>query len=200
MASRSTKRKKVMKLDKKDEAIMHCIEQNPTILLKLIPLALERAGNEPIPYATVQRHVSKLMENGFLTRSFTINWAKAGYLVRYRVGILIDPVELREKATDKPYRTQKELADYILRQLANRETFKNNLLIDDVYILLSGHADLSIDFFAKDDKTATQFIIDALRGLSGVSNTGSAKLTYSARLELTSGDGWLSKNGEQLSG
>jgi hypothetical protein len=65
------------------------------------------------------------------------------------------------------------------------------MVINDVHILLGGNVDLSIDFYAKDDKTASKFIINALRKLPGISNTVSAKLAYSSRY------GWLSKNGDE---
>lgn len=174
-------------LDEKDEAIVHCIEQNPDILLKNIPGELD----EEIPYATVQRRVKKLTERKVIGHAFSIDWAVAGYMVRYRVGILIDPVALRDKSSpEKKYDSQKGLADHIMNELVQDDRFKNKLVIDDVLILLGGNVDLAIDFYARDDKTATQFIIDALRRLPGVSNTASAKLAYSSK------HGWLSTNGE----
>jgi DNA-binding Lrp family transcriptional regulator len=174
-------------LDEKDEAIVHCIEQNPDILLKNIPDELD----EEIPYATVQRRVKKLTERKVIGHAFSIDWAVAGYMVRYRVGILIDPVALRDESSpEKQYDSQKGLADYIMNKLVQDDRFKNKLVVDDVFILLGGNVDLAIDFYARDDKTATQFIIDALRRLPGISNTASAKLAYSSK------HGWLSTNGE----
>jgi DNA-binding Lrp family transcriptional regulator len=185
------RRRKTEAFDEKDEAIIHCIEMDRGILLKKIPSALEKSGGPLIPYPTVQRHVNKLAENGVLRRTFSIDWGKAGYLVRYRVGVLIDPVALRDSSIgNKRYDTQQGLADYIMRDLVQEDRFKNKLVVDDVYILLGGNIDLAIDFFARDDRTATQFIIDALRGLPGISNTVSAKLAYSSK------EGWLSRNGE----
>jgi DNA-binding Lrp family transcriptional regulator len=193
------RKKKIEIFDKKDEAIIHCIQQDPSILLKRIPDAIEKRGGASIPYPTVQRRVNELIKSGIVDRRYYINWAEAGYLVRYRVGILIDPVALQAKSEEpenkepesKEYYTQDGLADHILHKLAQSDTFKNKLVVDDVHILLGGRVDLSIDFYAKDDKTATQFIIEALRKLPGVSNTSSAKLAYSAK------DGWLSKNGSE---
>lgn len=171
-----------------DEAILHCIKRNPKILLKNIPDDIEKAEGPAaaVSYPTVLRHVNKLTEDEVIERRFSINWAKGGYLVRYRVGILIEPVALR---SGPGYASQAELADYIMNTLVKDERFNNNLVVDDVYILLGGTVDLVIDFFAKEDKTATQFIIDALRNLPGIRDTGSAKIAYSAKF------GWLSKNG-----
>ena len=185
MARRS---KKTIKFDKRDEALIRCIESDPEIFLKAIPAALEKTYGEAMPYATVQRRVGRLTEAHILKRAFLINWAKAGYLVRYRVGILIDPKELRDERI-KEYHSQRQLADYIMNELVQDERFKNKLVVDDVYILLGGTNDLSMDFFARDDKTATQFIVNALRSLPGINNTISAKLAYSSKY------GWLSKDG-----
>lgn len=179
-------------LDKRDEAIIHCIEHQPDILLMEIPEALKARGgpDEEIPYPTVQRRMNKLIERKVVSRNYSVNWAAAGYMVRYRVGILIDPIELRNKSIEgKKYDTQEGLADYIMDELGQDILFKNKMVIDDVFILLGGNVDLAIDFYAKDDKTATQFIIDKLRNLPGVSNTVSAKLAYSSKYK------WLSRNG-----
>jgi DNA-binding Lrp family transcriptional regulator len=181
-------------LGKKDEAIIHCIEQNPEILLKNISGEIKASGglSEEIPYPTLQRHVNKLIEKKVIGRYFSVNWAVAEYMVRYRVGILIDPKELRDESiADKRYNSQEGLADYIMKELAKDKPFKNELVIDDVYILLGGNVDLAVDFYAKDDTTATKFIIDKLRKLPAVSNTVSAKLAYSSK------HGWLSKNGNE---
>lgn len=188
------KKRPGMILDKKDEAIIHCIEHNRDILLKNIPGTLKANGSlsEEIPYPTLQRHVNKLIKGNVVGRHLSVNWTVAGYMVRYRVGILIDPIELRDKGNKtKKYDSQEGLADYILRDLTDDDLFKNELVIDDVYILLGGNVDLAVDFYAKNDKTATQFIINKLRKLPGVSNTVSAKLAYSGK------HGWLSKNGNE---
>jgi DNA-binding Lrp family transcriptional regulator len=184
------RKKKTQTFDERDEAIIHCIQQDPTILMKRIPTALENRGGPTIPYPTVQRRVKDLTKNKILDQRFSINWKEAGYLVRYRVGILIDPVALLDKSQkSKEYDSQEGLANYIMFKLVQADPFKNKLVVDDVHILLGGKFDLAIDFYARDDKTATQFIIDALRGLPGISNTASAKLAYSSK------NGWLSKNG-----
>ena len=183
------------KFDDRDEAIIHCIEQDSGILLKRIPDAISARGGKSIPYPTVQRRVKALMKDGVVKHHYYINWSKAGYLVRYRVGISIDPVALRNRTPESnDYGTQEELARYIRNKLAHTQGFKNNLVVDDVHILLGGGpADLSVDFYAKDDKTATEFIINALRLQRGIRETVSAKLVFSSRY------GWLSKNGDEQS-
>jgi DNA-binding Lrp family transcriptional regulator len=180
--------KKTVKIDKRDETLIRCIEDDPQIFLKAIPAALKAAGSEAMPYATVQRRVGKLTEAGILKRAFLINWAEAGYLVRYRVGISIDTKALKDESI-KEYHSQRQLADYIMTELVQDERFKNKLVVDDVFILLGGTNDLALDFFARDDKTATQFIVNGLRGLPGIRDTFSAKLAYSSKY------GWLSKDG-----
>lgn len=186
------KKKLRLVLDEKDEAVIHFMEKYPETLLKNLPSELEAKGGPPIPYPTLQRRVKTLMDKDvkIVSRIYSVNWAMAGYMVRYRVGILIDPVALRDQTIPgKKYDSQRGLADHILKELAHEDRFKNRLVVDDVYILLGGSVDLAIDFCARDDKTATQFIIDALRKLPGISNTASAKLAYSSK------HGWLSKNG-----
>jgi DNA-binding Lrp family transcriptional regulator len=182
----------VVTIDKKDEAIIHYLEQDPNVLLREIPAKLKASGGltEEIPYPTLQRRMKRLIKDEVVSRNYTVNWNHAGYLVRYRVGILIEPTELRNKMIEgKQYHSQEELADYIMFELSQLAPFKNKLVIDDVFILLGGNVDLAIDFYAKDDKTATQFIIDTLRSLPGISNTVSAKLAYSSKHK------WLSRNG-----
>src|ERR1044071_4538029 len=88
------RKRKSETFDDRDEAIIHCIEQDPAILLKAIPHAITDRGGKPIPYPTVQRRVKDLMRVGVVEHRYYINWSKAGYLVRYRVGILIDPAIL----------------------------------------------------------------------------------------------------------
>jgi DNA-binding Lrp family transcriptional regulator len=171
------------------------MEKNPDILLKNIPSELSANGtlDQEIPYPTLQRRVNRMIEQGIIAKHFFVNWAQAGYLVRYRVGILIDPVELRKtKAVEGSYNTQNGLADYIINSLAKSEPFRNQLVIDDVYILLGGNVDLAVDFYAKDDKTATQFIIHGLRDLAGVRDTTSAKLAYSTKF------GWLGRDATEM--
>lgn len=197
MTQKKTNRKKKPEviLNEMDEAIIHFLEQKPKTLLKNLPDKLEASGGPAIPYPTMQKHVKMLMAEGreIVSRTYSVNWTAAGYLVRYRVGILIDPVALRDTSIqDKKYDSQKGLANHIMKELAQDDRFKNKLVVDDVYILLGGNVDLAIDFYARDDKTATQFIIDALRKLPGISNTASAKLAYSSK------HGWLSKNGDEM--
>lgn len=183
------RRKKRLTFDERDDAILHCIELEPSILMKRIPMMLEDRGGPSIPYSTVQRRMKELTKNQVVAQRFSIDWKKAGYLVRYRVGISIDPVALREKSQE--YDSQEGLADHIMFKLAHTDRFKNKLVVDDVYILLGGvNVDLAIDFYARDDKIATLFIIDALRELPGISNTASAKLAYSSKNK------WFSKNGD----
>jgi DNA-binding Lrp family transcriptional regulator len=190
--SRKERAKAEAGLSAKDEELVHCLERNPEVNLKGIPDTLKKERGLTIPYPTVQRHINDLIEKKVVSRRFSVDWAAAGYLVRYRVGILIDPVALRDgSATGGEYGSQAELATYIAKNLAEDERFKNKLVVDDVFILLGGNVDLAIDFYAKDDKTATQFIIDALRNLPGIRDTVSAKLAYSARY------GWLSRNGDE---
>jgi DNA-binding Lrp family transcriptional regulator len=188
------KKKPAPVLDEKDRAIIHFLEQRPGVLLKNLPNELEAKGGSAIPYPTLQRRMKLLMSEGreVVKRIFSVNWAAAGYMVRYRVGILVDPVALRgQSIEDKEYDSQNGLADYIMNVLAQDERFKNKLVVDDVYILLGGRVDLAVDFCARDDKTATLFIIDALRKLPGISNTASAKLAYSSKHK------WLSENGDE---
>ncbi|HEY6217857.1 MAG TPA: hypothetical protein VIW74_14410, partial [Pyrinomonadaceae bacterium] len=186
------RKRKSETFDDRDEAIIHCIEQDPAILLKAIPHAITDRGGKPIPYPTVQRRVKDLMRVGVVEHRYYINWSKAGYLVRYRVGILIDPVALRKRGPKSDdYETQEELALFIKKKLAQTEGFRNKLVVDDVHILLGASVDLSVDFYARDDKTATEFIINALRQQRGISNTVSAKLAFSSRY------GWLSKDGNE---
>jgi DNA-binding Lrp family transcriptional regulator len=188
----SLKKKPGFVSDEKDEAVIHFMEKNPEVLLKDLPEKLEASGGPAIPYPTLQRRVNMLMaeDRKVVSRIYSVNWAMAGYMVRYRVGILIDHVVLFDQSIpDKKYDSQRGLANHILNELAQEDRFKNKLVVDDVYILLGGNVDLAIDFCAKDDKTATQFIIDALRKLPGIKETTSAKLAYSSK------HGWLSKNG-----
>lgn len=178
-------------MDDKDVAIVHYLELHPETLLKEIPEKLKEGGGPSIPYATIQKRVNRLTAKKVIDRDFSINWTKAGYLVRYRVGVLVDPTALRQSTSPaEKYNSQKGLADYIRKELAENKVFKNKLVVDDVHILLGGSVDLAIDFYSKDDKTATTFIIDALRNLHGIRDTVSAKLAYSSK------HGWLSQNGD----
>jgi len=180
-------------LDEKDQIIINCVKEKPEMLLAEIPLAInkDKRKEDQISYPTVQRRIQQMTNSLVLGRGYTINWAKAGYLVRYRVGILIDPVALDKPKKHFTYDSQNGLADYIRKELPIDERFKDKLIVDDVYVLLGGRVDLAVDFFARDDKTATKFIIDGLRKLPGISNTASAKLAYSSKY------GWLSKNGDE---
>jgi DNA-binding Lrp family transcriptional regulator len=180
-------------LDEKDRAIIHFLEQRPDVLLKNLPDELEAKGGPAIPYPTLQRRMKLLMAEGrkVVERIFSVNWVAAGYKVRYRVGIHVDPVALGDESIQgKEYDSQYGLADYIMNVLAQKEQFKNKLVVDDVYVLLGGRVDMAVDFCARDDKTATQFIIDEMRKLPGISNTASAKLAYSSKHK------WLSENGD----
>jgi DNA-binding Lrp family transcriptional regulator len=188
------KKKPTPVIDEKDRAIIHFLEQRPDVLLKDLPNELAAEGGVAIPYPTLQRRMKFLMGKGreVVKRIFSVNWVAAGYKVRYRVGIHVDPVALGDESIQgKEYDSQYGLADYIMNVLAQNQRFKNKLVVDDVYVLLGGRVDMAVDFCARDDKTATQFIIDELRKLPGVSNTASAKLAYSSKHK------WLSENGDE---
>lgn len=181
-------------LDETDEAIIRCLKENPEILQKNIADSLIKTGLVPksLSYPTVQRRIKKLTDAKIIGQPFSINWAAAGYGLRYRVGILIDPVKLQSAAD---YKSQEGLADYILKGLVrdpiNDQGFENEILVEDIYILLGGEVDLAVDFCAKNNKKATLFIINGLRNLPGVTNTTTAHVNYSSR------HGWFSSNGKE---
>lgn len=181
-----------MKLSDKDELILDRIMKDPRILLADISDALKGDNDaSAIPYPTVQRRVQQMTANRILTRGYVIDFAKAGYIFRYRVGVSIDPVALRaSKGEDDEYGTQIELAHYIRTVLPREPQFRDKLVVNDVYVLLGGSSDLAVDVYAKHDRTVTEFIIDGLRNLRGVKDTSSAKLAYSSKY------GWLGQNGE----
>lgn len=187
------KRKKAS-IDRTDEAIIRCLEHNPEILQKNIADSLKDTGLLPksLSYPSVQRRIKKLRDAKIIGQPFSINWAAAGYDLRFRVGILIDPVKL---ASAQEYNSQEGLADFIMngrvRDLIAGEVFENEILVEDAYILLGGDVDLAVDFYAKTSKKATLFIINGLRNLAGVTNTTTAHLNYSSR------HGWFSANEEE---
>jgi DNA-binding Lrp family transcriptional regulator len=189
--------KKAAATDTKDDAIISCLKESPEILLKNIPGRIKGVNGlgETIPYTTVQKHVNKLIKNKVVSRIFSVNLGAAGYTSRYRIDILIEPVEFRKMESDESedegasYTDQRGLAKHIIDTLARDERFAGDLIIEDVNILIGGDVDLSLDVYAKNDKTATEFVIDGLRKLPGVGNTRTAKLAWSCK------HGWMERNG-----
>jgi len=182
----------MMKLSDKDETILSCIMKEPRVLLADIPRKLKEADEKnAIPYPTVQRRVQQMIVEGILTRGYVIDYAKAGYIFRWRVGVLIDQITLQKPGKDDKYKytTQIDLAHHIQRELPHLPEFQDKLIVNDVFVLLGGVADLTVDVFAKQDKIVTEFIINGLRNLRGVKDTSSAKLAYSSKY------GWLGQNG-----
>ena len=87
------------KLDNKEELIINCIMQNPRILLADIPDELNASGKEnAISYPTVQRRVQKMTDRRILNRGYIIDWAKAGYVFRYKISIWVDHEALKDIA------------------------------------------------------------------------------------------------------
>jgi DNA-binding Lrp family transcriptional regulator len=172
------------KLDEKDRAILKCIMKDPRIILGDIPYALEQDDPKSvIPYPTVQRRVQQMTASRILNRGYITDWARMGYICRYRVGILIDSNALQNPKTDDQFKydSQTELASYIRTVLPRSPKFSDNVAIDDVYILLGGQFDMTVDVFSQDDRIATQFIIEGLRNLRGIRDTSTEKVAYSSK-------------------
>jgi DNA-binding Lrp family transcriptional regulator len=211
-------------LNKKDQAILNCIIRKPRILIAEISDEIAKKENIVIPYPTVQRRVQQ-MANTILHRGFVVDYAKAGYVFRYKISIWVDHVDLKEVA-NSPQQKQDEkdlsvdeqreqiyrqhmsvrgdyeeenheanlqirLANYIRTILAEQDRFKDKLVVSDVFVLLGGgYGDMEALLYSRHDRICMEFIINGLRNLKGIKDTGSAKLGFSSRY------GWLGENHE----
>jgi hypothetical protein len=228
---------------------------DPRVLLAEIPNRLEKDDKGiSIPYPTVQRRVQQMTNERVLNRGYIIDWARAGYIFRYRVEIKIDQtvlkdfvkngansIEERKNSIEKrrgllrekkdsyqgdwnsieenleslqeeidlieeerefiyeqfmripnkgrnEYDLQIRLAQYIRTILPKQERFKDKLVVNDVFVMLGGDADLEGLVYSRNNKVAMEFIVNGLRNLPGIVHTSSAKFGFSSRY------GWLGEN------
>jgi DNA-binding Lrp family transcriptional regulator len=170
-------------IDKKDLLILTCLREKPDLTIKQLAEEIEAivGPNEAIPYPTLQKRVQNLINEGVLSRQMSVDLSAFNFSLHCRIDIFINPSELRHKPKPHGAKTQKALAEYIMNTLATNETYKDDIFIKDVHILLGTDADLAIDIFAKDYQKITEFVTEGLRDLPGIGNTRTALLTWSVK-------------------
>jgi DNA-binding Lrp family transcriptional regulator len=167
-------------LDEKDKAIIKCFLEKPSSSLQSISEEATKIGelDKPIPYPTAQKRVQSLIDQGVMSKVTFVNKSKAGYTQHYRIGIIIDPSELRNK--DDPS-SQQELAKYVRDKLCNEKKYRDKILLDDIFILLGGNIDLSLDIWARDHNIILDFVTAGLRMIPGIADTTTAQVAWSVR-------------------
>jgi DNA-binding Lrp family transcriptional regulator len=181
------------KLDDTDKVILACIKDNPQATVKEIGEILADR-NSGMPYTTLQKRVQRLMSIGAVRKHTSIDLAALDYRFHFRIDILINPSELREKASKRGAAekadafetrvvgTQKHLAEYVVETLVEKDSrFRDHIFVRDIHILLGTDVDLSIEVFAKDHNKMTEFVTEGLRNLLGVANTKTGWLAWSVR-------------------
>src|SRR5918912_429609 len=170
------------KLDEKDLLILTAIRENPTAsITELVDHIALLDPSSQIPYPTVQKRVKSLIRNGAVQREISADLAAFGYAIHCRIDIFVAPSELRRAPEPHKAKTQKELAQYIVKILPQRSEFKDRIFIKDAFIMLGGEADITLDVYGKDYKQITEFVTQGLRNLPGISNTSTALLQWSAK-------------------
>lgn len=167
-------------LDEKDHEIIQWMRDKPEIRLKALAesIPIVSGAEEKVPYSTIQKRVNKLKEMGVVKEIYTVNLKKIGYPLRFRIDIVVDPVDLREEK-GKGINSQRKLAKYIVEELATEEKYAGRIIVDDVFILLGGQADMSLDIRSSDNEIVSEFVTESLRKTYGIRNTMTVHLTES---------------------
>jgi len=126
---------------------------------------------------TIADRVKRLRDEGRLHDVTVVDLVSAGFPLKYRIDIKINPRELREnkgKAENHPERkisSQKALARYIATSLPHDERFAGSVVVEDVTIALGDRADLSATVWVKSHEAIFSFVTEGVRSISGVDST-----------------------------
>jgi DNA-binding Lrp family transcriptional regulator len=113
-----------------------------------------------------------------------VNPNSLGFTLRYRVDVTIGSPSLGK---DHPS-SIKDLSRYIMRGLPQDLRFKDKLLVENVHILLSANADLSINIRVKHHSVALEFVTEGLRRIRGVQTASTIQQAWSYIDEFVIGE------------
>jgi len=139
------------------------------------------------PVRTIQNRVDRLRLEQRLEDVTLVDLSAAGFPLRYRIDIKINPRELREGKGGRPdlhepkhqVSTQKGLAKYIVETLARSAAFKDRVIVEDVTIVLGDPADLCAVVQVKTHQDVFRFVTEGLRRLGGVESTSTSQEAWS---------------------
>lgn len=173
--------KEAAEMSKRDEALIGVLLQDPKADLDALAKAtvVVDGVKEKIPYATVQKRIRKLTDSGVLARVMTVDMARFGFGLRYRVNIVVNPSELRDKARKDGVASQEALCKYIREGLARKPEFASRIWVEDVFIVLGGEYDMSVELWARDHAVVKDFVVSGLRMEPGISDTMTVQLAWS---------------------
>jgi DNA-binding Lrp family transcriptional regulator len=167
-------------LDEKDAEIIRCMRDKPEIRIKELAKTIHTVGGveEKMPLSTVQKRVDRLKKKEVVKEIYAVNLKKIGYPLRCRIDIQIESVEIRDKRNPE-ITSQRDLAKYIVEKLAKEKPYVGRIIVDDVFVLLGGPSDMSLDIRASDNEIVSHFVTEALRKTYGIRNTTTSHLTES---------------------
>jgi hypothetical protein len=161
---------------------------------------LEIANDLGIGDHNVEYARKNMIQKGWIKNSPRVDLSRLGFPERYRVDIWVDMRQIKEaadkavehnraeakktekdrKEIQKVVRTQRELARYIVKDLATLKPYDRTILIEDILILLGGAADLTAIVRAINNEAMLEFVTEGLRMCPGVGNTSTSleKLSY----------------------
>lgn len=137
---------------------------------------LEIANQMRITENQVRYDRTNMKDKGWILEIPRVNLSKLGFPQRYRVDVWVDQRQLKGNAGGMPgdskkVGTQRELALYIVQDLAHRKPFDSTILIEDILILLGGPADLTTIVRAVNNDAMLDFVTEGLRMCGGISQT-----------------------------
>jgi DNA-binding Lrp family transcriptional regulator len=156
-------------LDERDRSIVEFLRSHPEASIS------DLAFGSHIPEPTVQRRLSKLLEQGDLKRIIAVNLSSLGYVLRYRIELALDPQEVAAKQ-----KSVKTIAQQIREDLPTQPKFKGRLIVQNVFALMGGSADLAISVRAKNHDVVLNFVLEGLRNIPGVRSTTIVQEAWSA--------------------
>jgi len=160
-------------------AVAHYIHRNPGANQETIARETELTVNQ------VKHCLDDLKRSEYVRHEYSVDPKYLGYELRYRVDIFVAPSKLRKGTGglpgDEGVGSQKQLANYILRKLPDKQPFKGKILVEDVQILLGHPADLCATVRASDTHAMLEFVTEGLRMCSAVYQTASCLEAWSCK-------------------
>jgi DNA-binding Lrp family transcriptional regulator len=131
--------------------------------------------------STVSKHLRKLRMEGYVTTAVNLQ-----HEIAYRALVSIDLDLTRMKGPKHGYRNQQEFVRFLkvgLQKSTQFKAFTEGIVVEDVYSLLGGRADVSILAGAKDVGAMFDFVTRVIHALPGVKNTNTAAIVKTGQLK-----------------
>ena len=156
-------------LSEKDHLILEAIRQNA-----LADSPKEIATVTKLSESTVSKHLRKLRADGYIYTAVNL---KNNFGYRALISIDLDLTHM--KGPKHGYQNQQEFVRFLKTGLHQSDAFREStkgIVVEDVYSLLGGRADVCVMASGKDVEAMFAFVTLVIHALPGVKTTNSAAI------------------------